>query len=263
MSAWKQNEKNIAVVGHRGFCSDYPENTIPSFLAAREHKVDIIEFDINMSSDGELIVMHDNTLDRTTNGTGYSHDMTFAELRKLNAACKFQGANQFESLQIPTLKEVMDIWMAADYDVIFNVEIKEKTTECVDKTLAVLREYDVMDRMVLDCFDANITRYAHSIDPTLKLQGFPGWLMKNFSDDVYSMLYGIGIPIKSKGIMRPDEAILADMKLAHDHHLDPWLFCADTEEEVYKCIEFGATTITGNNIIPVINVLEKTGLRMK
>ena len=72
------------VVGHRGMPSRYPENTLPSFKAAIEAGVDAIEFDVHPTCDGRLVVTHDDTLERCSNGSGPVHDRTLAELRKLD-----------------------------------------------------------------------------------------------------------------------------------------------------------------------------------
>ena len=71
MNYWTQSEKNIWVAAHRGWCSDYPENTMPAFRAALEIGVDQIELDVRVTKDGELVIIHDATVDRTTNGTGH------------------------------------------------------------------------------------------------------------------------------------------------------------------------------------------------
>ena len=75
MNYWKQTKNNIYVAAHRGWKTKYPENTIPAFRAAMELGVDQLECDVRVTLDGELVVIHDATVDRTTNGRGLAHSM--------------------------------------------------------------------------------------------------------------------------------------------------------------------------------------------
>ena len=92
---WTLNKNNVYVAAHRGFSAEYPENTIPSFSAAIDCGVDQLETDVRMTSDGELVLIHDDTVNRTTNGTGLVSQMTFGELRKLDAS---NGKKGFEEV---------------------------------------------------------------------------------------------------------------------------------------------------------------------
>jgi len=83
MNYWTQSEKNIYVAAHRGWSEKYPENTMTAFRKAIEIGVDQIETDIRITKDGELVCIHDETVDRTTNGSGRVCDFTLAELREL------------------------------------------------------------------------------------------------------------------------------------------------------------------------------------
>ena len=84
-----QSTENILVAGHRGICALYPENTMVSFRAALEADVDNIEMDLNVTRDGRLVVIHDTTLDRTTDKTGKVRDCTFDEIKSCDAGGKF------------------------------------------------------------------------------------------------------------------------------------------------------------------------------
>ena len=83
MNYWTQSAKNIFVAGHRGWYDKYPENTMEGFRAALELGVDQIETDIRVTKDGELVLFHDETVDRVTNGSGKVCDHTLAELQEL------------------------------------------------------------------------------------------------------------------------------------------------------------------------------------
>ena len=109
--------KNYA---HRGFCSQYPENTILAFQKALEEGVDGIENDVQLSKDGHIVIMHDESVDRTTNGKGWVKDLTLAELKELDASEKF--GSQFGVQRVPTLREYLEL--VKDQPVITNIEMK-------------------------------------------------------------------------------------------------------------------------------------------
>jgi len=90
-----------AIVAHRGASSSRPENTIPSFEEAVRLGAGIVEFDVRLSRDGVAVVMHDPTVDRTTEGTGAVHELTASELSSLNAG------TETEPTPVPTLAEVL------------------------------------------------------------------------------------------------------------------------------------------------------------
>ena len=84
-----EDRSEILVAGHRGMKTYFPENTLLSFAKALELKVDMLEFDLNLTKDKQVVVIHDNTLDRTTDGTGLVHDYTLAEIKQLDAGSWF------------------------------------------------------------------------------------------------------------------------------------------------------------------------------
>ena len=94
-------------IAHRGASSLAPENTLESFKKAIELKCDGIELDVHMTKDNQLVVIHDEFLDRTTNGTGSVRNLTLNEIKKLDAGSHF--SNKFKDSKIPTLKEALEI----------------------------------------------------------------------------------------------------------------------------------------------------------
>ena len=93
------------LVGHRGALEVAPENTLASFQRALDDGVDVIEMDIRLSGDGHVVVMHDGTVDRTTNGTGLVSEMSVAQLKRLDAGAWFDA--RYVGERIPTLAEVL------------------------------------------------------------------------------------------------------------------------------------------------------------
>jgi glycerophosphoryl diester phosphodiesterase len=102
----KGDVRKVDNVAHRGAAGYAPENTIAAFDKAVEMKADYIEIDVQRSKDGELVIIHDTSVDRTTDGTGKVGDLTFAELRSLDAG-SWKG-EQFKGEKIPTFAEILD-----------------------------------------------------------------------------------------------------------------------------------------------------------
>lgn len=244
---WKQSTENFLVVGHRGVKGFCPENTMASFRTAIALGVDGIEMDINMTKDGHLVVIHDTTVDRTTNGTGLVSDYTLEELKKLDAGIYY--GTEFAGEKIPTFREFLEL--VQDKNLILNVEIKDYRTEVVDLTIQMLEEFKLTDTYVITCFDADITTYAHE-KYGVKTQGFPESYLKNYREDTNSHYYCVGIGMKDLTKEICDRY--------REMNIDPWCWCPDDEESIIKAIECGATLATVNNPLPALNVLRARNL---
>lgn len=251
---WYARKDHIPVLGHRGVCARFPENTLPSFQAAIDLGADLIEFDVNQTADGELVVIHDNTIDRTSDHTGRTRDHTLAALKSFDFGCRAGAAHM--GYTIPTLQEVLTL--AARHDgLLLNVEIKDMAHDTVDRTIGMLHAFGLAERSVIACFDAEVLRYAKAAHPEMRLQGFPGRLMENFTEDTYSCMFGMGIPL---GKPFEEEQTVRDVAFAREKGLLTWLYLADTEDAVRRCVKLGADNISGNDPGVALGVLRKMGL---
>src|SRR5690606_9559351 len=144
----------VMVIAHRGFSGAAPENTLAAFRKGIEIGSDMIELDVHLSRDGELVVIHDETLERTTNGKGRVADNTLMELKDLDAGSSF--APQFSGEKIPTLIEVIEL---AKGRVLVNIEIKNPThqrysiTELAEKTLREVKKAGMIDKFIFSSFN--------------------------------------------------------------------------------------------------------------
>ena len=161
---WTQNEKNIYVAAHRGFSEKYPENTMPAFRAAIALGVDQIETDVRITKDGELVLVHDGMVDRTSNGTGVVHDMTLSELRELDFGA--WKSEKFKGEKIVTLREFFELVKDLP-DITLDLELKEYpypgwedvSYSVADKTLEMVDEYGFTDRIVINSFSGKLNEY--------------------------------------------------------------------------------------------------------
>ena len=257
----RESEQNLMLVGHRGIRALYPENTLLSFEKALEMRFDLIEFDVHFTKDKVLVVCHDATIDRTTNGTGAIREKTLAELKQADAGIR-KGA-EFAGQRIPTLREVLTLMASAPYQVLLNVEIKDYDPEVVDATVEMLKEFGMDQRSVLACFNAEVIAYVHAAHPDMRTQGFPQRIMERntpehfvFTPAFFDRMFGMGIPVGDGDMAQVKE----DVAFAKAHGIRPWLFCTDDRESAARAVEAGATNITCNYPYPAIEYLVGKGL---
>jgi glycerophosphoryl diester phosphodiesterase len=242
-----QNNTSFIVAGHRGWKSAYPENTLLAFHKALELGVDMLEFDLRFSKDHVVMVIHDETLERTTNGSGKVSDYNLAELKQMDAGGWF--GNVFEGLKIPTFGELCGL-LEAYSEVLLNVEIKPSADaiEVADAAIGMLEEYGYLSRCVFTSFDAEIISYIHDTYH-LKTQGFPGEFMSNYvpgANGTLSKMWAVGISMK---LLTPQ--LVNEFQ---DMGLLAWCYCPDNEKQVYYALGCGATLMTVNNPQPAMQI---------
>lgn len=155
------------VFGHRGFSGRYPENTMLSFeRAITEAHVDGIELDVHLTKDNQLVIIHDETLNRATDGLGLVKDYSLLELEKLNASGSFYS--RYGVTRIPTFEEYCSF--IQKYPLITNVEIKSNLIwyqDIEEKTYAMLSNYGLLDRVIISSFNHSSIMLMKDIDPSL------------------------------------------------------------------------------------------------
>ena len=239
---WNQSKENVWIVGHRGVRALLPENTMVSFQKAIDLKLNGIETDIHMTADGQLVLHHDDTLERTTDGTGKIEDFRYEELRKLDAGVKFSP--EYAGERIPRLEELLE--RIEDPTFFLNVEMKDYRPEALDKTIRTLEERGFHDRYVIACFNGDVTTLAHE-KYGVKTQGFPLAMVKNTKADTESHYYASGIGMQD-----------LTQELVEEYYrkgIDPWCWCPDTEEQVRAVLCAGVTLMTVNNPYPALKLV--------
>ena len=152
---------------HRGASHDAPGNTLAAFLLAAELGADGIELDVHFSKDGEAVVIHDFSLEATTDGQGQVRDHTLAELRELDAGSWFDAA--YAGQRIPTLQEVVD---AVGHRLLINIELKTKNLRddgLVGETVRIVEDSNLSDRVVISSFNPIVLRRVRKANPTIPL----------------------------------------------------------------------------------------------
>ena len=155
------------IFGHRGASGHAPENTLEAFRLAMDMGAEGFELDVHMSKDGELVVIHDESVDRTTDGTGLVRELTLEQLKGLDAS---NGMARYRGARIPTLKEVYGLIRETSH--IVNVEIKTDEwfyPRIEEKCLALAREMGVEERIVYSSFNHHTLKKLRQLKPDVKL----------------------------------------------------------------------------------------------
>jgi len=164
------NAKNqdVTNVAHRGASGHAPENTIAAFQTAFDMKADYIEIDVQMTKDGELVVIHDNTLDRTTNGSGFVGDYTLEELKQLDAGSWF--GEEYAGEQIPTFEEVLDAFRGK-IGILVEVKSPELYPGIEEKVADAIKERNMHkpnnNKVIIQSFNHNFVQASKSLLPSM------------------------------------------------------------------------------------------------
>jgi len=156
----------LLIIAHRGSSGEYPENTLSAFEAAVRDGADWCELDVQLSRDGRLVVIHDATVDRTTDGHGAVAELTMAELKTLDAARRFDGKSsaKFIGERLPELDQVFDAVGGCSG---LNIELKAKGTGRAVADL--IKRRDAYGSAMVSSFDRDELATVASIDPAIRL----------------------------------------------------------------------------------------------
>lgn len=238
---------------HRGFSGEYPENTMIAFEKAVEVGCDGIEFDVHFTRDNEIVIIHDEKIDRTSNGVGLVKDFSYEELCKIDFSYKFTDKVGFQ--KIPTLREYMEF--IRDKDIITNIELKTGIFEYLGIEQAVydlICEYGLKDRVIISSFNHYTVKRMKEIDSKIKC-GFlsetwilnPGKYVKDNGVECFHPIYN----------MLNDE-VLRDLK-EQGIEINTWT--VNEEDEIRDMINKGVVGIIGNYPNRVRKILKESGLQ--
>jgi glycerophosphoryl diester phosphodiesterase len=153
------------IMGHRGAMGHAPENTMASFRLAQTMGVDAIELDVHLSADGHLVVLHDETLERTTDGQGEVSEYTLEQLQQLDAGSSFSAA--FKGERIPTLEEVLSWAKGHELPVVIEFKRNLNVKAIVASAIGLVEKLDASEDVAFISFD-------HFVPAGLK-QARPAW----------------------------------------------------------------------------------------
>lgn len=230
--------KNILVWAHRGASGIMPENTLPAFAKAVELGADGVELDIQMSADGEIVVIHDEMVDRTSDGKGWVKDFTLEQLRQLDVS---YGHKELGHVCIPTMREVFELLKPTELTI--NIELKTGILDypgMEEKILILTREYGFEDRVIYSSFNHYSILKIQKLDPSAKTAflyadgpiDMPEYGKKHHVNALHPAMYNIRMP--------------DFMKKCKEYGLDVNVWTVNNEEYTKLCIQAGVNAIITN-----------------
>lgn len=232
--------KHIIVIGHRGATGLEPENTMRSFRKALQLGVDTIECDVHLTQDRQVVLMHDHTVDRTTNGSGFVNGLTFDEIRRLDAG---------KGEQVPTLQELLDL---AKGKLELHIELKDPTA--VEAVLDLVKQSGMEDAVFLTTGDTDVLKRVRSLHPTISLEHIFG----DPPDDAIDRALSVGAKRISCHFRKLTQAYV-DQGHTRGLHVIAWP--PNTREEQECALDFGVDLICSDRPDVLIDTLRALGLR--
>ena len=243
------------VIAHRGISGRYPENTLLSFQKAIEAKTDWIELDVHMTADGNVIVSHDWTADRCTDGHGAFNTMTLQQVKQLDAGIR-RGA-EFAGTRIPTLEETLDFM--GDGRIRMCIEIKGKETgdnlRVAWETVKLLQKYNCLQYVVLSSYNPETLctlktwepLIATSLDPTPQDGSFTPWELCQ-----QVLKYNINAMMHDYSKITPE---LIDE--AHQHGFSLWTWTVNKPDEMRQIIAMEPDAIMTDHADVLLKIVDE------
>lgn len=224
------------IFAHRGFSATHAENTMSSFLAAEKAGADGLELDVQLTSDGEIVVIHDEKIDRTTNGNGFVKDFSYREIRKFNANNK-----GFKKEPIPALEEVLE-WMKTN-KLLCNIEFKNGLIPyegMEKKVIEMVRKYNLSDRIIISSFNHYSIVNSYRLAP--EIETAPLFIESIYMPWVYSQ------SIKAKGI-HPKHSTIPDqiVKTTMENGIAVRPYTVNREADMHRLFNVNCTAIITDN----------------
>jgi glycerophosphoryl diester phosphodiesterase len=175
-----EEEGDFSIIAHRGASAYGPEHTIPAYEMALKQNADYLEIDLQMTADGVLISMHDETVNRTTNGKGFVRSLTLEEIKELDAGTWFNdeypdlAKQEFQGLTVPTLEEIIEHFGT---EVSYYIETKSPSDYpgMEEELLAILDRFGLIaekpgdSKVIIQSFSVESLKKIHSLKPTIPL----------------------------------------------------------------------------------------------
>jgi glycerophosphoryl diester phosphodiesterase len=219
-------------IAHRGASGRAPENTLAAFRAAIEYGARMCELDVRATRDGEIVVIHDDTVDRTTDGSGAVKALTMAELRQLDAGVNFGGA--FTGERIPTLGEV---FAQVGNRCALNIELKAAGIE--RRVCEIIAQYHATPTALVSSFDWDAIAIVRHLEPRIRI----GLLATQWP----ARLLGAAFELRAEAINPQCEMVTEDLCIAaHQRNLNVYPWVANEIEELQRLIAIGVDGIMTN-----------------
>lgn len=231
------------IFAHRGYSSAYAENTMSAFIAAEKAGADGLELDVQLTKDGEVVVIHDEKVDRTTSGTGFVKDLAFKEIRKFNANKK-----GVKKEPIPSLIEVLE-WMQSN-QLICNIELKNNLLPyegMEEKVILLVRKYNLNDRIIISSFNHYSIVLSYRTAPEIETAPL-------FNERIY-MPWVYAQSIRAQGI-HPKLASVSDeiIKAAIENGVAVRPYTVNKEADMHRLYKINCTSIITDDPVKALKI---------
>lgn len=235
----------LEIIAHRGFSAIAPENTLAAFSAAIQHGANSIEFDVQISLDGVPVIIHDPTLERTTNGEGNVIDQTLEQLKELDAGSWFNP--QFSTSRIPTLREALTAIKDLDKFVYAEVKAANNWSDAnVDNFIQTIIESGCEDKCIVACFNDNFLDRIRQRHSKIIL----GYLVPSVSKFTEKLPLAVA---DGNAIMLSEyHALLKNPSLvetSRNQGIDVGVWTVDNQEDLQKLTDIGVVRIVTNSLV--------------
>ncbi|RXI96546.1 glycerophosphodiester phosphodiesterase [Anaerobacillus alkaliphilus] len=260
-----QSYETPLVIAHRGG-SVYPENTLSAFRHSFDIGSDILEFDVHMTKDGHLVVIHDFTVDRTTNGQGRVDSLTLAELKQLDAGYYHASEEGYpyrnQGISIPTVREVFEQFPTS----YMNIELKAQYPDIERKLLDLIHEFQLENKILLSSFEQKIIDAFNNLaNGTVAISGGRSEVAKFVALHKFFLapfyhpkVDAIQLPTKVKFFNLIDEKLI---KGAQKRGMQVHYWTINDREEMRRLLLLGADGIITDEPEILLEILHELGLR--
>lgn len=236
-------QRDVANVAHRGASGHAPENTMAAFDLAVEMKADYIELDVQMTKDGKLVIIHDTTVDRTTDGSGFVGDLTLEEMKTLDAGSWF--GEQFAGEQIPTFEEVLDAYRGK-IGILIELKSPELYPGIEERVADILIDRNMQhprnEKIIMQSFNHESMQLSKQLLPNVPHGVLAGMAWEDVTDEelaefaIYSDYFNPNMRIVT------DELVTR----VHDAGMEIYPYTVNTREEADRLFNLGVDGIITN-----------------
>lgn len=251
MSADPQNGRAL-VVAHRGFSAAAPENTLAAIDAAIRAGADGCEFDVRATRDGHLVLLHDETLDRTTTGRGKVAEATLDEVRRLDAGKWWKGPEEYAGERVPTLDEALARFRDTPCFPVVEIKVEGVSAKAVE----AVRKAGLVERAVVIAFSKNVVKEVRALEPRLRCAWLYGKELKGTPDEQAAWIAGqaaeCGTDLVDLGEKVLTEDLVAGLRR---RKLEVWTWTVDDPGRAAELVRWGVTSVTTNDLEKMFPVL--------
>lgn len=251
---WLREVRPLAIA-HRGHSIAFPENTMEAYRKAIEFGVEAIECDVNITSDGKLIMMHDATLDRTTTGTGRVSASTWEEIQRLDAGAKFKP--EYAGLRVPSTEETLLLYKEAGILSCFEVKggDADESNRIALALVELFTKHDMLEKVFMSSYHHQALQLARSKCPDLLLA--PERLPDDApADPPEAVRQAKSFPAP---VLQHQYTVLTEevVSVLHENEIAVWSWSTTDEPSMIFSIECGADALMGDDVQLMLEILNR------